>query len=1269
MAEPTQPQGHKQYDDLRSPAPAESEAGSLEVVNPVSDYYDQDVDPAKQDDLHPDTFANEEALQGASGMAYRKRDGLGSLVRLVEALDMYDGAGTEYSDDCSVDSRLLGPGKRKIHSALLSTYGEMNPKLRGKQFPTLEEEDQEEVFTAAPFHYNAPEVAPPMGRDPEFGGKGSGEGDGEDDESDEGPPVKRYQRRRHFNWVGILFFVFFLCAFGFYLWVRITKTLNLGAYTWYGILVLVVECLGASTTFTYGLHLLMDPEPNIPPPDADNPGLTKSEHPYHVRVLVPCYKESLEIVGRTIQAAYNAALPEGCARTIYLLDDGKDAQKRKWCQQMGPEIVYVSGRQRAVGEMNGKSCNLNNCLNQIYPPGVPVPPTELVCIFDADQVCNVDFFLKTVPLFDAGDDVGMVLSPQCFNNVNHEADIFNHGNVQFWEYAQHGYDAMGFISCTGTNFLTRSTAFQESGWSPEYTLTEDYALGMELMKRKWQCRYVEEYLAIGEAPEQVRNCFQQRSRWCKGHFQIVLSNEHCPLFQKELSWFMRFMFCSGVWSYIVGAITTPMFIAIPLVTIWAGVFPIVVSWWAAVALTANMLAQYLVLNYCRKRAHWKPLWFANVANNILWFAFVKACFRAVGASCGKSITFKTTLKGSGRLLNSAMGDIWMPAICFLALAASFGFGLHKVITGPSVITTLSISIVWIVYGMIAPYLLLHYHFIGRGGTLRFACKLLFWVSGLCGLVAILLLWLVYPPQYDYSDVLQKSFLFYDSQRVGQLPADFRIPWRGDSLLQQRGFNGTVLSGGFMNGGDAGTLEMTIPTAFSTSLLAWGMLAFPEGYNKSQQVPFAKDTLRWGTDYLLKLYALDSAKTTKFSTEYNIIYQVGNYTQDKGYWGRPENMTGPRPTYYISTVNGTSDLVGQLVGALVSTAMVFQTDDPDYYDKLMGAALDLYGAGTRHRAKYTGQYIYNCAPPAAGSTILNKPVDNSCPPPDEVFRGAMVFQYNSTSYRDDLAWAASWLYKATNDKAYLTDAYRWWEEHVQREGDFDAHWLYDWDNMIHATTILLADLTDDMPFHYSAQTFLRNWLCTSGATIAYTEAGRAYNSFSPSQGTTMNAAFLSIVYGQLIASEPDPTQRQLEVTKYHDDTLSQRYVCWTRKQMRYMLGDPGTSMVVGFNNKYPTHIQDRASACPSPPAACSILNSYYSPNPNPHVLEGALVMGGGTTDAFQDVRSVNDTQVSIEWQSGLTGSLAGLNQAAGTYDQCLQGFGIFAKDKLVCAAGT
>ena len=51
--------------------------------------------------------------------------------------------------------------------------------------------------------------------------------------------------------------------------------------------------------------------------------------PYHVRVLIPCYKESVSIVAKTCKAAHDALLPAGCHRTIYLCDDGKDPQKCK----------------------------------------------------------------------------------------------------------------------------------------------------------------------------------------------------------------------------------------------------------------------------------------------------------------------------------------------------------------------------------------------------------------------------------------------------------------------------------------------------------------------------------------------------------------------------------------------------------------------------------------------------------------------------------------------------------------------------------------------------------------------------------------------------------------------------------------------------------------------------------------------------------------------------------------------------------------------------
>ena len=60
------------------------------------------------------------------------------------------------------------------------------------------------------------------------------------------------------------------------------------------------------------------------------PGKKRLRHPYHVRVLVPCYKEDINILKRTCCCALAAYLPPDCSRTVYLCDDGKDTLKRKW---------------------------------------------------------------------------------------------------------------------------------------------------------------------------------------------------------------------------------------------------------------------------------------------------------------------------------------------------------------------------------------------------------------------------------------------------------------------------------------------------------------------------------------------------------------------------------------------------------------------------------------------------------------------------------------------------------------------------------------------------------------------------------------------------------------------------------------------------------------------------------------------------------------------------------------------------------------------------
>lgn len=77
----------------------------------------------------------------------------------------------------------------------------------------------------------------------------------------------------------------------------------------YGIVILVVEIIGSTTTIVYGLNHLFYTT------DADRPGRKplagpiKTSMQYHIRCMVPCYKESLQILQvRLLSVTLNAAV-------------------------------------------------------------------------------------------------------------------------------------------------------------------------------------------------------------------------------------------------------------------------------------------------------------------------------------------------------------------------------------------------------------------------------------------------------------------------------------------------------------------------------------------------------------------------------------------------------------------------------------------------------------------------------------------------------------------------------------------------------------------------------------------------------------------------------------------------------------------------------------------------------------------------------------------------------------------------------------------------
>ncbi|GBF97993.1 six-hairpin glycosidase [Raphidocelis subcapitata] len=607
---------------------------------------------------------------------------------------------------------------------------------------------------------------------------------------------------KHWNWVGLSIFLFYFGSLIYYVYVRATKTLNMG-YLGYGLVVLLIEVISSTATIGYAVLLIKYSKSRrtkgLPiakkgqQPDLDNLA-------FHVRVLVPCYKESVDLVRTTVLGAVKAPLPRNTLRTVYLCDDGKDPAKEAMIRELNAEygcLEYVTGRKRDPnGETNGKSNNLNFCLrNVIYKDYFPVnkdgpkiPKHEVMVVFDADMVAKPNFFTK-------------VRARSAF--VQGGLDIFNNLNLSFWEYMLPGTDALGYIACTGTNFCLRCAPLADCGFFPSWTITEDYALGMILKAKHYKAGYLNEYLAIGEAPEEIRNIFRQRSRWCKGQMQVLFSRS-CPLFDTGLTIGMRLLYTSVTWSYITNTFAVPCAVFVPFIALVFGVYPLVLNRDFALAATLYFSASTLVTSYCTNRKHIKPLWFCIVSCHLLWFTFTKALLNVLLRKITKKkVVFKSTKKkgeDDGRGAKPTrkwlrppanVGDMegtfdaWVLVLSFFFSFITAVVGLFQIIDKPFTAQGdfkfyLMLSVFWAVYNMIPPSLFIFYCY-QKGHLFEDFCSFCLTLSFLVAIAGILCTWLV-PDDYNMSQVLNVSLQFFEAQRSGKVPRISNTPWRGNSGL-------------------------------------------------------------------------------------------------------------------------------------------------------------------------------------------------------------------------------------------------------------------------------------------------------------------------------------------------------------------------------------------------------------------------------------------------------------------------------------------------------
>jgi endoglucanase len=101
------------------------------------------------------------------------------------------------------------------------------------------------------------------------------------------------------------------------------------------------------------------------------------------------------------------------------------------------------------------------------------------------------------------------------------------------------------------------------------------------------------------------------------------------------------------------------------------------------------------------------------------------------------------------------------------------------------------------------------------------------------------------------------------------------------------------------------------------------------------------------------------------------------------------------------------------------------------------------------------------------------------------------------------------------------------------------------------------------------------------------------------------------------------------------------------QINYVLGHNPMNMsyVVGYGKKYPKQVHHRGASIPKSAGrvGCTQGHKFRDANsPNPHVIEGAMVMGPNKFDKYVDRRTnYNQAEPTLAGNAALVGALVSL----------------------------
>lgn len=421
-----------------------------------------------------------------------------------------------------------------------------------------------------------------------------------------------------------------------------------------GISLLVVEILGMFEALVHYFNMS-----NVKYPK--KPDVSPEDYP-DVDVFIATYNEPIDILHNTVNGCVHMDYPDKKKVHIYLCDDGRRKEVEELAKEFGVGYIIREDNKGA------KAGNLNHAMS--------VTTSPYIATFDADMIPKQKFLMEIIPYFADRDIqnqkleekdriyLGFIQTPQTFYNPDlFQYNLFSEDRIPneqdyFYKDVQVSRNKSNCVIYGGSNTVISRRALEDVGGFYEKSITEDFATGILIQEKGYVCYALNEALASGLSPTDLKALINQRVRWARGC--ICTGRQLHLIFKRKLSFAQKANYLASIWYWyaswkrFIYILSPILFATFNVMVVRCTIFEVLI-FWLPMYISSNIALKMMSHNI--RTTKW-----TNVYETTLFpFLMLPTLLESFGITMKK---FKVTQKGS----DSKKERTWNYAIPHILLA-------------------------------------------------------------------------------------------------------------------------------------------------------------------------------------------------------------------------------------------------------------------------------------------------------------------------------------------------------------------------------------------------------------------------------------------------------------------------------------------------------------------------------------------------------------------------------------------------------------------------